>query len=574
MKEYLNKFTVITLACNKNGKIIEKNVAAEKVTWLPKTGKIFTSLNKMSNPDAMLCQTHYLQKTNQEQESSKFQIIPYNQGKKKVYLVFIFLESEFPKQKILTAPSEEVEDSWYPLKKAQYSAESRIPFSECYSLFLDVFKDTTFHSNITFEDTAIYGDKSLFQKIFKELKNIILMGDITRTPFTITATNNKDRKQIVLEIKLTQPFNRTKKKNLNIYTNNIQKNLESVQGIIRVETVKVKPVILFILNTKEQNINPLQILIIDSYEKSLKQMIEYVRMVDPFARTVAISDTSRVLSISKKQFSVIILDPHINRFKFFPYFFRRFNHELVNQITENQEKNIIICIVFYGKLLEQIVSSHFSIVDYHRKPYHFNKTKAKVQQVLQTARRMNTLNQDLEKAQYFSQIDKLTGLYNRRYFDTSISRLAQEALHKNFPFSLLILDVDFFKEYNDRNGHAMGDSLLKELAKIIEYSVRSTDITARFGGEEFVILAPKVQEDIGFLIAEKIRKKVEMYEFQHQNKQPNKTLTISVGVASFPKDASNITDLFAIADKNLYQAKKNGKNQTITSKRKKKQKTT
>ena len=60
MKEYLNKFTVITLACNKNGKIIEKNVAAEKVTWLPKTGKIFTSLNKMSNPDAMLCQTHFI----------------------------------------------------------------------------------------------------------------------------------------------------------------------------------------------------------------------------------------------------------------------------------------------------------------------------------------------------------------------------------------------------------------------------------------------------------------------------------------------------------------------------------
>ena len=297
-------------------------------------------------------------------------------------------------------------------------------------------------------------------------------------------------------------------------------------------------------------------------------MVKYLKAADPFLKIATVSSPKRALSVSKKGFNVIILDPHINRFKFFPYFFKKFNHNLVEQITENKETNIIICVVFYGKLLGEVTASQFNIVDYHSKPYHFNKTKIKVQHILQTAIKMETLNQDLAKAQYFSQIDKLTGLFNRRYFDTFSQRLMQEAMNKNFSFALFILDVDFFKNYNDINGHAEGDVVLKELARLLESTLRSTDIITRYGGEEFIILSPKTQVNTELIIAEKIRKAVEMYNFKNQTAQPNKNLTLSIGTAIFPTDAYVFADLFNIADKNLYQAKKNGRNQSVSNRSK------
>ena len=574
MKKYLDKFVAITLGCEKDGTILAQNSAAKKIIWLPKIGENFIHWSRISNLEEMQCQTHHLQKTNQDAETIKFQIIPYQQDKKVCYLVFIFLEDQFSKQ-ITTAPPLEnlSEEIWSSSKKKTFSEESLISFSEFYSFFLETFKDITFQSNVAFEDTTVYGDRSLFEKILRTIRNAIFIDSKSHfnshSRFTITATNNKHRKQIILEIKLKYSFNRAQVKEFKDYAYKIQKALEVIQGTFRVENLNSNPTILLILNTKEQNISPLKILIIDFHSRSLKQMIKYVKTLDPFAQIVTVSDIKRVLTIPKKEFNVIILDPHINRFKFFPYFFKKFNYSLVDQIMENKEKNIIICIVFYGKLLQEVSGSQFNIVDYHNKPYHFNKTKIKVHRLLQTARKMETLNQDLVKAQYVSHIDKLTGLFNRRYFDTFSHQLVQEAFDKNFSFALFILDVDFFKNYNDVNGHAAGDVLLKELARLLESTVRSTDIIARYGGEEFIILSPKAKTNNSFIIAEKIRKAVEMYNFKNQIKQPNKNLTVSIGVAIFPTDAPDITDLFNIADKNLYQAKKQGRNQSVLNQYKK-----
>ncbi len=569
MKKYLDKFAVITLGCDKDGTILVQNSAAKKIAWLPKTGENFIHWSNISDLQDTYCQTKYLPKTSKEVEAIKFQIVPYKQDEAIRHLVFIFLESQFPRQvSEKTLSSETVEELWNTSSKITFSEEPLISFSECYSFFLDIFKDATFQSNVAFEDSTVYGDRSLLEKIFKAIKDIIFMNTSSSSHFTVTATHNKDRKQIVLEIKLTHSFNRIQKNKFSDYIHKIQKDLEVIQATLKIENLNFKPIILLVLNTKEQNINPLKVLVIDSYERSLKQMVKYLKTADPFVKIAAVSKPKRALSISKKEFNVIILDPHINRFKFFPYFFKKFNYVLVDQIMENQEANIIICIVFYGKLLEEVTASRFNIVDYHNKPYHCNKTKVKVQHILQTARKMETLNQDLAKAQYFSQIDKLTGLFNRRYFDTFSHRLVQEATDKNFSFALFILDVDFFKNYNDINGHAEGDVVLKKLAKLLEATLRSTDIITRLGGEEFVILSPKVQVNTGFIIAEKIRISVEKYQFKNQIKQPNKNLTVSIGIAIFPTDAFTITDLFSIADKNLYQAKEKGRNRSVSNRHK------
>ena len=213
------------------------------------------------------------------------------------------------------------EEIWSSSKKKTFSEESLISFSEFYSFFLETFKDITFQSNVAFEDTTVYGDRSLFEKILRTIRNAIFIDSKSHfnshSRFTITATNNKHRKQIILEIKLKYSFNRAQVKEFKDYTYKIQKALEVIQGTFRVENLNSNPTILLILNTKEQNISPLKILIIDFHSRSLKQMIKYVKILDPFAQIVTVSDIKRVLTIPKKEFNVIILDPHISTSNFF-----------------------------------------------------------------------------------------------------------------------------------------------------------------------------------------------------------------------------------------------------------------
>ena len=309
MKEYLNQFAVITLACKENGEILERNIAAEKTTWLPKIGEYFTHWSHTSNLQEMLCQTHYLQPSDQQAKAIKFQIIPYNLDKSIIYLIFIFPESEFSKQKVGKEPfMKKMEYFFSAPKKIEYTEKQLIPFSECYSFFLNIFKDANFQSHIAFEDTIIYGSTSLFQRVFKELRHIIFLNTNTSVHFTVSATNNKDRNQIIIEIKLSNSFMKEEENKINISASKIQKELNYIQGTLKIDNFGIKTVILLILNTKEQNIRPLKVLIIDPHKKALRQMLEHVKMADPFAQTVAISDIDHALSISKKKFNISALD--------------------------------------------------------------------------------------------------------------------------------------------------------------------------------------------------------------------------------------------------------------------------
>jgi diguanylate cyclase (GGDEF)-like protein len=127
-----------------------------------------------------------------------------------------------------------------------------------------------------------------------------------------------------------------------------------------------------------------------------------------------------------------------------------------------------------------------------------------------------------------------------------------------------MLDVDFFKAYNDRNGHPAGDIVLKEIARILIRNVRGTDIVARYGGEEFVVLLPETPLESAMTVAEKIRKTVNDHHFPFKDGNADDKLTVSIGVASYPD--SRITsdqDLIETADRALYNAKRNGRNQVI-----------
>ena len=131
------------------------------------------------------------------------------------------------------------------------------------------------------------------------------------------------------------------------------------------------------------------------------------------------------------------------------------------------------------------------------------------------------------------------------------------------PVSLLIMDVDFFKNYNDTLGHPAGDEVLRQLSAILKHTVRDNDIVARYGGEEFAIILPSTGKKGAAALAERIRKKVEKHKFPDEEVQPNGTLTISIGCATYPDDAVIMEDLIVAADRALYSAKAQGRNRVV-----------
>ena len=174
----------------------------------------------------------------------------------------------------------------------------------------------------------------------------------------------------------------------------------------------------------------------------------------------------------------------------------------------------------------------------------------------------------VENAQLYSKTrelsvrDELTGLYNRRHFQGVLQMEWKRTTRFRRPMSLLMIDIDHFKEFNDTFGHPFGDKVLKVLSNLILKNLREVDTVARFGGEEFVILLPDTGLEGAMVVAEKLRGLVEAERFagEHQRIIP---LTISIGVSSFPEDVREMDDLIDHADVALYEAKDNGRNRVI-----------
>ncbi len=170
-----------------------------------------------------------------------------------------------------------------------------------------------------------------------------------------------------------------------------------------------------------------------------------------------------------------------------------------------------------------------------------------------------------EKTKILSITDSLTQLYNRRHFEELLSQYIERARKVNKPLSLAICDIDFFKFYNDSNGHLAGDKVLKKIANLLKKGVKGSDIVARFGGEEFVIIFPDTIKENAIKVCESLRRTVKEYKFPHEENQPNGDLTISIGIASFPEDAKSSTELIRKADLSLYLAKESGRDRVVTA---------
>lgn len=162
--------------------------------------------------------------------------------------------------------------------------------------------------------------------------------------------------------------------------------------------------------------------------------------------------------------------------------------------------------------------------------------------------------------QRLSQIDPLTGLYNRRGLDERMQVEILRAKRYRHPLSVVMIDIDQFKSYNDAYGHLEGDIILKQVAELLRNHVRETDVVARYGGEEFLLLLPETTAAAAQEVAEKIRAAVSVQLFPHAGTPPESKLTISLGVSTSSADLSEARELIYKADHALYGAKQAGRN--------------
>ncbi len=199
-------------------------------------------------------------------------------------------------------------------------------------------------------------------------------------------------------------------------------------------------------------------------------------------------------------------------------------------------------------------------VDYISKPFSPSIVRARVRNHIQSVHQRRLLEQ-------LALLDGLTEIPNHRRFSQVYTQEWRRCRRSASPLSLIVVDVDHFKMYNDSNGHAAGDIVLRQVAQTLKAAVkRSGDFVARYGGEEFVILLPDIDQNGAEALAEQVRAEIESLRIPHVDSPVSPWVTISLGgVTQIPPESQDEPELFCIADAALYQAKRQGRNRVIWS---------
>lgn len=288
------------------------------------------------------------------------------------------------------------------------------------------------------------------------------------------------------------------------------------------------------------------ILIVDDEKSNIDVLNEILK---PYYKIyIAKSGTEAIKRAKMNQPDLILLDiimPELNGF------------EILSILKEDDlTRDIpIIFITGLNNVDDEERGFFLGAVDYIKKPFNNSIVKARIKTHLQIVKQIRTIER-------LGLIDALTEIPNRRSFDNNIKSSWALANASRTPISLLTIDVDNFKTYNDKYGHPQGDVLLSSIAQIMKQSLfRSNDFIARIGGEEFIILLPDTDLNNAIQVAERVQKNVQMAEVVNSRDNSITSCTISVGVSSvYPNEESDVQSFIAKSDEMLYVAKGKGKN--------------
>jgi len=200
--------------------------------------------------------------------------------------------------------------------------------------------------------------------------------------------------------------------------------------------------------------------------------------------------------------------------------------------------------------------------DYLFRPIEKNEILARVRTQIRKKRYTERLRDSVQTSIELAITDALTGLHNRRYMETHMSGLVEQALSRGHPLAVLVLDIDHFKSINDAHGHDAGDEVLREFALRVRKSIRGIDLACRYGGEEFVVFMPETDLAAATAVAERLRRRIASEPFPIRERAQGINVTISIGIAALGAD-DDAASVIKRADQALYRAKHNGRNRVV-----------
>jgi two-component system cell cycle response regulator len=202
--------------------------------------------------------------------------------------------------------------------------------------------------------------------------------------------------------------------------------------------------------------------------------------------------------------------------------------------------------------------------DYLLRPIDKTELLARARTQIRRRRYTDHLRDNVQNSIEMAITDALTGLHNRRYMESHLATLAEQASSRGKPLALMILDIDYFKSINDNYGHDAGDDVLREFAVRVRKSIRGIDLACRYGGEEFVIVMPETDLHVAGMVAERLRRSIAGEPFAVHKGTKRIEVTISIGLTTLEQKGEAVADVLKRADTALYRAKHDGRNRVVS----------
>jgi diguanylate cyclase (GGDEF)-like protein len=305
----------------------------------------------------------------------------------------------------------------------------------------------------------------------------------------------------------------------------------------------------------------LRILVVDD-KKIIRTTITQVLEDDGHEVTTAANGADALALYKKERFPIVITDIYMPEMT---------GIDLLAAIKHIDEKTRIIVMTSYASTDSAIATLRSGAYDYLTKPFEdielisnvVRRAAEKIRLERQAEHLIEMLKQKTEQLeQSNAQLkslairDSLTGLYNHRYFQESLTAELNRTRRYQHPFSLMFIDLDYFKTFNDANGHLEGDKLLMTLSNLFLENFRKTDIVCRYGGDEFAVILPEESNQNARMIAAKLHARVAEHPFEGREAMPQGRVTVSIGIATYPDNETDAESLLKHADRIMYEAKK------------------